>query len=267
MPTDNLTINRKLKQILWHLIFCLVICSGTISGQVSMELNGFIGKPLGKFGENINRDAFFGINVGLFYKPKKTDYVSFGMQFYHLPYDESTLSALQSVDNLFIRQRFRSKIGMQSFHGTIRVHLNKQNKFIIPYFDGILGLNRFYGITKSEDAFFQGDTNNNGVIEDQDGEINPEDFGITPSVTLAKASKVINHNALSPTFGLAFGLKIKIIKSLHFNLRYAYTYGFQTTYYDEGTQEYTENSIDNFLLVRSATSVLFWTLGLQYTFE
>ncbi|MEZ4909598.1 MAG: hypothetical protein R2774_01925 [Saprospiraceae bacterium] len=250
-----------------YYFFLNIVFCGSIFSQISIEFNSVGAKPFETFGENINRDGYFGLNFGLFYKPTKTNYLSFGVQFYHLPYDESTFSDLQFEDNLFIRQRFKSKVGMQTFHSIIRASLKKQNKIVNPFFDGILGLNRFYGITRSEDAFFQGDTNNNDVIDDSDGEINPADLGITTSISLATASTKINHSSISPTIGLGFGLKIKIIKFLKFDTRIAYMHGFQTTYYDYGSQDIIVNSIDNFVLVRSAIPVLFWTMGLNFTFE
>jgi hypothetical protein len=253
--------------VLLFILFLNMMFFGSVHSQISVEINGVGGKPLGTFGENINRDAYFGLNIGLFYKPKKNNYLNFGLQFYHLPYDESTFSDLQFEDNLFIRQRFKSNVGMQALHGLIRVHLKKQFKIVNPYFDGIVGLNRFYGYTRSEDAFFQSDTNNNGMIDDNDGQINPADLGITTSITLATASTKINHSSISPTVGLGVGLKIKIIKSLKFDTRIAYVHGFQTTYYDYGSQDIIVNSIDNFVLVRSAIPVFFWTMGLNYTFE
>jgi hypothetical protein len=48
----------------------------TTFGQISVEFNGVGGKPFGTFGENINRDAYFGFNLGLFShvsKIKKND--------------------------------------------------------------------------------------------------------------------------------------------------------------------------------------------------
>jgi|GEM_PF-5637440 len=259
--------SRKKRVVLFYIVFMNIMFCGTTFSQISVEFNGVGGKPFGTFGGNINRDAYFGLNLGLFYKPNKTNNLSFGMQFYHLPYDESSFSDLQFEDNLFIRQRFKSKVGMQTLHGILRANVKKQFRIVHPYFDVIIGLNRFYGITKSDDAFFQDDTNNDGVIDDTDGEINPADLGITTSIELAKSETKYNFNSVSPTIGLGFGLQIQIFHALKFNTRIAYMYGFETTYYDSGSQEIISNSIDNFLIVKSPTPVLFWTMGVSYTFE
>jgi len=257
---NNLTV------LIITICISLLFCGSTFS-QISVEFNGVGGKPFGSFGENINRDGYFGINLGLFYKPKKFNYLSLGLQFSHLPYDESTFSDLQFEDNLYIRQRFKTKVGMQTFHAVIRAHLIKQNKLVNPYIDAILGLNRFYGVTRSDDAFFTDDTNMDGIINDDDGEINPIDLGITTSVELANSSTKFDHNSISPTIGLGFGLQINVIKSLKFDTRIAYLHGFRTTYYDYGSQDINTNSIENFVLVESITPVFFWTMGLNYTFQ
>jgi hypothetical protein len=219
---NSLTV--LIKTICISLLFC-----GSTFSQISVEFNGVGGKPFGSFGENINRDGYFGINLGLFYKPKMINYLSLGIQFNHMPYDESAFSDLQFEDMLYIRQRFKTKVGMQTFHGVIRAQLIRQNKLVNPYIDGIFGLNRFYGVTRSDDAFFTGDTNNDGIINDNDGKINPADLGITTLVELDKSATKCDHNSISPTIGLAFGLQIKVIKSLKFDTRIAYLHGFQTT--------------------------------------
>ena len=146
MSCEILSRSRKKMHVILYIVFINIMFCDTILSQISVEFNGVGGKPFGTFGENINRDGYFGLNLGLFYKPNKTNYLSFGMQFYHLPYDESTFSDLQFKDNLYIRQRFKSKVGMQTLHGIIRANLKKQYRIVNPYFDGIIGLNRFYGI-------------------------------------------------------------------------------------------------------------------------
>lgn len=264
---EILTMSRKKIQVLLYVVYINVLFCGSVVSQISAEINFVGGKPLGIFGSNINRDAYFGYNFGIFYKLQKPGNLSFGLQFCSLPYDESTLSSLQIEDELFIRQRFKSNVGMQVLNGVIRANLKKQYKNVNPYFDGIIGLNRFYGITRSEDAFFQGDTNNDGKISDIDGEINPEDFGIITSIKVANSATKYDLNSISSTIGLGFGLQIKIIKNLKFDNRIAYMHGFETTYYDYGSQEMIINSIENFLIVKSATPVFFWTMGINYTFE
>jgi hypothetical protein len=206
------------------------------------------------------------MNIGVFYTLKKRDYLSFGLQFHNMPYDESSFSDLKFEDNLYIRQRFKTKVSFQSFHGVVRIELNKKGTILKPYLDGIIGFNRFIGRTRSENAFFTGDTNNDGIIDDFDGEIDLDELGITTSVELAKSKSTLNHNSISPSFGLGVGLKIKVIKTLHFDTRFAYIYGTNTTYYDDGSQDIVSNSIDNFALVESATPILFWTTGLSYSF-
>lgn len=238
----------------------------SLNGQITVELNAVAGKPFGVFSDNINRDAFFGMHIGVLYSLKKKDHLSFGLQFQNMPYDESTLSDLNIEDNLFIRQRFKTNISYQSMHGIIRLDLNKENNLVHLYVDGLIGFNRFMGRTRSENAFFTGDTNNDGTIDDFDGEIDLEKLGITTSVELAKSESKLNHVSISPSFGLGVGLKLKLINNLRFNSRFAYIYGTNTTYYDYGSQEISTNSIDNFALVESATPILFWTAGLSYSF-
>ncbi len=234
-----------------------------VNGQIFIECNGVAGKPFGTFGENINRDGIFGTNIGLFYGFKKRENLTLGLQFHNMPYDESSFSDLQFEDNLYIRQKFKTKVSMQSFHGVIRIQLNNKNKMVRPYLDGIMGFNRFYGRTRSENAFFTADTNNDGKIDGNDGAIKPEDLGITTSVELAKSTKKLNHNSLSPSFGLGIGLKIKVIKSLYVDSRIAYIYGIKTSYYDYGSQDMLTNSIDNFVLVESGIPILLWSVGLS----
>jgi hypothetical protein len=243
-----------------HLLFC-----SYAHGQVTIEFNAVLARPIGTFAENINRDGFFGHNFGIYYTLKSHNHISFGLQFNQMPYDESSFSDLRIEDNLFIRQRFNSNVAMQCLNGVIRLNLKKQYKTVNPYFVGVLGVNRFYGITKSGDAFFTGDTNNDDVIDDNDGEINLQELGITTSVTLPKSSNTINHSSLSPTIGLGFGLQIKIVKSLKLDTRITYMQGLKTSYYDFGSQNIETNSIDHFKLVESPTPVFLWTMGFNIT--
>lgn len=267
MWLEILVRNRKKLHGLLYIFFINSLFCGLTYSQISIELNGVSAKPFGTFGENINRDIYFGLHAGLFYKPKKSGYLSFGLQFLHLPYDESTFSDLQFAENIYTRQRFKTKVGMEILQGIIRVNFKKQYKIINPYFNVQIGLNRFYGVTNSEDAFFTGDTNKDGVIGENDGEINPADLGITTSIRLAKSETKYNHNSISPTIGLGLGLQIKIIHALKFNTGIAYMHGFRTTYYDYGSQEMNSNSIENFKIEKSPTPVLIWTMGINYTFE
>jgi len=258
--------NWKIGKLIVFIISVHFLLIDSLNGQITVELNGVAGKPFGIFSDNINRDAFFGINIGVFYTLKKRDYLSFGLQFHNMPYDESSFSDLQFEDNLYIRQRFKTKVAYQSMHGVIRLELNKENNFVNLYVDGLIGYNRFMGRTRSENAFFSGDTNNDGIIDDIDEEIDLDKLGITTSVELAKSESKLNHSSISPSFGLGIGLKLKVINNLRLNTRFAYIYGTNTSYYDYGSQEMVTNSIENFALVESATPILFWTAGLSYSF-
>ncbi len=265
---SNTNLFKKNLLSLFYMLSINLLISASTYGQVVVEVNGLLGKPFSNFGRNINRDAFLGMNFGLFYKLKNDANVDLGLQFSNVIYDGSYFSDLQFIDNLAIRQKSNTEVGMQTLHGVIRANLLKRSKSVIPYFDAILGVNRFYGVTKSEDAFFTGDTDNNGKIDELDGEINPKNLGINTSISLTKSSTKLEHNSISPTFGLGFGLKIKIFQSLKFDTRAAYLFGLTTSYYDYGSiHTSTSSSIESFVLVNSATPVFYWTMGLNYTFE
>ncbi len=251
--------------VLFSVIIANLFLLQSINAQLSVELNGVLGKPFGMFAENINRDAFFGMNLGLFYTLKEKDYLSLGLQFHHMPYDESTFSDLKFEDNLPIRQRFKTNVALQSMHGVIRLQPKIRNNYFKPYLDGIIGINRFYGKTRSEDAFFTRDTNNDGVINDDDGAIDLDALGITTSVTLASSESKLNHNTIKPSFGIGAGVKIRVISSVNVDFRVAYIYGPNTTYYDYGSQDMNSNSIENFVLVESRIPLLLISAGLSYS--
>jgi len=251
------------------LLFTILVLHGPMYAQLSIEINSLGAKPFGTFAQNINRDGFFGINAGLFYNLKKNENISLGIALNYLPYDESTYNYLQLEKNMLIRQSYKTDVLMQTMHGIMRIHLSKNKQKVKPYIDGIIGVNRFAGYTKSQDAFFTGDTNNDGKIDESDGEIDLVQSGIVTDVQLSKASRSLIHSSISPSIGIGVGTKIKLLKSLNADIRLAYCLGNKTSYYDYGSEEiynFQFGTYNGFKLVESIIPVLFLSLGLSYFF-
>lgn len=266
MHINRLYIHLRIFTLLF---FSLIAIQSTVKAQLSVELNGLGAIPFGAFAKNINRNGIFGLNGGVFYSPKNNEKIAFGIAFNHLPYDESSLSDIAIEQNMYIRQSFRTNAAMQAFESIIRLYLRKNKHIIKPYLDGVIGVNAFSGITKSEDAFFTGDTNNDGKIDKNDGKLDINGQGIITDVELSKASRSLNFRSFSPKIGIAAGTKIKLYKSLNADVMACYSIGYKTQYYDYGSEEIYNFSFGNyngFKLVESIVPVLSLGLGLSYSF-
>jgi len=144
-------MHKKSKQSLLIVVTFLNFISFKGVLQISLEAGGSFGKPFGDFARNINRDAFFGSSLGIYYTVPESGKLAYGLQFQHTSYDESYLNGLYEVDNIFVWQKSMTKVFFQSFMGIIRYQTSGA-QLCQPYFEGIFGLNRFLGSTKTEDA-------------------------------------------------------------------------------------------------------------------
>jgi len=255
-------------KVLIFLFFCFTIHFNT-TAQVTVEGHFVLAMPFEPLRTNTNRDGIFGLSLGVYYKTKKIQKLSFGLQFRHLPYGEGGNFNLTNIDEgVFIAQHSKSFVQMQTLNGVVRGWLINEKKLVQPYIDCLIGFKRMSGYTVHEKGYFAMDTNADGFVDSFDDAINLEDFGITTSVTLPKAKRQLEHSQLTPSIGVGIGAHVKILKYLTLDTRAVYLYSPSTTYYDFGSGRILNNSagIDGFGLVESEIAFVSISEGLTYTF-
>lgn len=245
-----------------------IFMSNKMMAQVTVESHYVLALPFEPLKINTNRDGIFGPSFGIYYKAKKFQKLTFGLQFRHLPYAEGSNFDLSQADNVYIGQESRSKVQMQSFNGVIRGWLTKETSWILPYIECLFGFKRLNGYTLYDKGFFTADTDGDGLVNSFDEPIDLNEWGITTTAQLPKSRRQSEHSQLTPSLGIGIGIHFRIIKNLKLNTGITYLYSPSTTYYDFGSERMFNNraGIEGFRLVESEIAFISIFAGLSYTF-
>lgn len=224
-------------------------------------------RPISNFSYNLNTELLLSPEVS--YSRKISSKIALQVNYNYCKYGESVYSNLYLYNvPIAIRQK---SITTAFFHG-LSLGINyqlplKSNRIkILPVF--FVGLNNFIGKTKFDRPFYTWDTNNNGVLDGDDIEIDPKTqiFGAAPS--LPKNTDRTDINYFNPFIGLGFEAKIRLVHHLYFNTRFTYQYSFRANYFNDSSniEEPIFSSRDKFIIVSSPVMIFTSSAGFSYDF-
>jgi hypothetical protein len=229
------------------LIFSILVFSFCICKQVSAQderkltmLEGgiIVVKPLGAFGDNINKEAMFGLDFRFLRQFKTQLPIFWGLHYQWAPYASASSTITEQLDNALIDFDYKTYANMQGIYSIVRFYAPFSYWKIEPYLEGALGGKwMFSGTTKT-------------IVDGDES----SDFSIEKS-------------NLTLSYGASLGTSIVLSKDFYLDLRASYLTGLQSKYLIKNGESIINTSADAFETKRGLTNVLIYNIGITGVIE